>query len=116
MLEVAITSTKCAMRDDFPEFMEFFNNREWEKNDSEGDTPHLDGENADNEGEQPHISNDTSNNLEAILHNSTEIAKNEENAPRSDENFAESAADLPHFVGEDGSETADIKLSENTEV
>ncbi len=33
MLEVAITSIKCALRDEFPEFMEFFNNREWEKKD-----------------------------------------------------------------------------------
>ena len=33
MLEVAITSIKCALRDDFPEFKEFFDNREWEKKD-----------------------------------------------------------------------------------
>ena len=33
MLEVAIVSTKCALRDQFPEFMEYFNNREWEKKD-----------------------------------------------------------------------------------
>ena len=31
MLEVAIVSTKCALRDQFPEFMEYYNNREWEK-------------------------------------------------------------------------------------
>ena len=31
MLEIAIISIKCALRDDFPEFMEFYNNREWEK-------------------------------------------------------------------------------------
>ena len=31
MLEVAIVSTKCALRDQFPEFMGFYNNREWEK-------------------------------------------------------------------------------------
>ena len=30
MLEVAITSIKCALRDDFPEFREFYENREWE--------------------------------------------------------------------------------------
>ena len=33
MLEVAITSLKCALRDDFPEFAEFYANREWEKKD-----------------------------------------------------------------------------------
>lgn len=30
MLEVAITSIKCALREDFPEFGEFYENREWE--------------------------------------------------------------------------------------
>ncbi len=30
MLEVAIISIKCALRDDFPEFREFYKNREWE--------------------------------------------------------------------------------------
>lgn len=30
MLEVAITSTKCALRDEFPEYMEFFNEKGWE--------------------------------------------------------------------------------------
>jgi uncharacterized protein YqhQ len=30
MLEVAIVSTKCALRDEFPEFMEFWNERGWE--------------------------------------------------------------------------------------
>ena len=30
MLEVAIVSTKCALRDEFPEFMEFWNERSWE--------------------------------------------------------------------------------------
>ena len=31
MLEVAIISIKCALRDDFPEFMEFYNAKPWEK-------------------------------------------------------------------------------------
>ncbi len=31
MLECAIVSTKCALRDEFPEFMEFWNERSWEK-------------------------------------------------------------------------------------
>ena len=33
MLEVAIISTKCALREEFPEFMEFYNERSWEKKD-----------------------------------------------------------------------------------
>ena len=32
MLEVAITSIKCALRDDYPEFREFYESRAWEKN------------------------------------------------------------------------------------
>lgn len=31
MLEIAITSIKCALRDDFPEFKEFYELRAWEK-------------------------------------------------------------------------------------
>ena len=33
MLEIAITSIKCALRDDFPEFAEFYESRAWEKKD-----------------------------------------------------------------------------------
>ena len=47
MLEVAITSIKCALRDDFPEFKEFYENREWEpeKNEnSELETPNEETE------------------------------------------------------------------------
>lgn len=33
MLECAITSIKCALRDEFPEFMEFYSERRWEKKD-----------------------------------------------------------------------------------
>ena len=31
MLEIAITSLKCALRDEFPEFLEFYESRGWEK-------------------------------------------------------------------------------------
>ena len=37
MLEIAITSLKCALRDEFPEFREFFENRGWEPKDDESD-------------------------------------------------------------------------------
>lgn len=43
MLEVAIVSTKCALRDEFPEFMEFFNEKGWEPKKEEV----ADGENAE---------------------------------------------------------------------
>ena len=40
MLEVAITSIKCALRDDFPEFMEFWQAKPWQtKADSSEDKP-----------------------------------------------------------------------------
>ena len=44
MLEVAIISIKCALRDDYPEYMEFFVNREWEPKveDSEDDAEAAD--------------------------------------------------------------------------
>ena len=38
MLEIAITSIKCALRDDYPEFMEFYNSRAWEKQDKKDTT------------------------------------------------------------------------------
>lgn len=51
MLEVAIVSTKCALRDDFPEFMEFFTSRAWEKADEAAEITEneigVDGESAD---------------------------------------------------------------------
>jgi hypothetical protein len=53
MLEVAITSLKCALRDDYPEFMEFYQDRPWEPKeiqnesaDSESNTE-LDGAEAE---------------------------------------------------------------------
>jgi len=41
MLEVAITSIKCALRDDFPEFREFYENREWEKRDESAEATEV---------------------------------------------------------------------------
>lgn len=47
MLEVAIISIKCALRDDFPEFMEFYNARPWEKSeDSSVDSSESDKQEA----------------------------------------------------------------------
>jgi uncharacterized protein YqhQ len=53
MLEIAIISIKCALRNDFPEFNEFYELRSWEKKDSE-DEPVEDpeAENAESDEEK----------------------------------------------------------------
>lgn len=49
MLEIAITSLKCALRDEFPEFREFFENRGWEPKADESD----EAESAEDEADEP---------------------------------------------------------------
>ena len=46
MLEVAIVSTKCALRDEFPEFMEFYVNKGWEpkKEECEAEPPQAEAD------------------------------------------------------------------------
>ena len=52
MLEVAITSLKCALRDDFPEFREFYESRGWEPPVKEESSEHpSDDANAESENE-----------------------------------------------------------------
>ena len=51
MLEVAIISIKCALRDDFPEFREFYDAREWEPKNEEPE-----------EAEQPQEASETDSN------------------------------------------------------
>ncbi len=46
MLEVAIVSTKCALRDEYPEFMEFYRARAWETKCDGADTEDNVGEDA----------------------------------------------------------------------
>lgn len=44
MLEIAITSIKCALRDDFPEFREFYESRAWEKKTDELTAPEAESD------------------------------------------------------------------------
>jgi hypothetical protein len=37
MLQIAIISTKCALRDEFPQFMEFYKERPWEEKGGEAE-------------------------------------------------------------------------------
>ena len=59
MLEVAITSIKCALRGEFAEFSEFYENRGWEK-EQEGSLQADEGENesADESSESTHETSD----------------------------------------------------------
>ena len=57
MLEVAIVSIKCALRDEYPEFKEFYENRGWEK---KGE-PTEDGECTDTEADECDAQSDTEN-------------------------------------------------------
>jgi uncharacterized protein YqhQ len=53
MLEVAIISLKCALRDDYPEFMEFYNSKAWEKKapkSTDEAAPEVNEENENSEG------------------------------------------------------------------
>ena len=70
MLEVAIVSTKCALRDEFPEFMEFWNEKSWEPKKAE--TPEN-GEAA--EGEPAEIAEAAE--AEVVSTETTDTAKNE---------------------------------------
>lgn len=83
MLEIAIISIKCALRDDFPEFMEFYNNREWEKKTEEGDDEAA-TEEADTEATiEATEKSDTEATIEATEESDTEatkIAKDEKTA------------------------------------
>ena len=51
MLEVAIVSIKCALRDEFSEFAEFYENRGWEKQDAESEEAESAGEQVFSESE-----------------------------------------------------------------
>lgn len=53
MLEVAIISIKCALREDFPEFSEFYNRREWEPKAEAEENSEAEAEENDNDSEKP---------------------------------------------------------------
>ena len=75
MLEVAITSIKCALRDDFEEFREFFENRAWEEKKDTEITEPTPAESTDNSAEPASDSSDSaSEEATDISENSAENA------------------------------------------
>ena len=62
MLEVAIVSTKCALRDEFPEFMEFWNERSWEAKDEAAEESATADENSANTTEEGATADESTDN------------------------------------------------------
>jgi uncharacterized protein YqhQ len=59
MLEVAITSLKCALRDDYPEFKKFFDDKPWEpKVEEESESTDESSETKDEESNEGSEEND----------------------------------------------------------
>ena len=91
MLEVAIVSIKCALRDEFPEYKEFFDNKEWlpkaEPTEEGGETAEV----ADTE-------TDTANNGEAESLDLPEISLTEA--------VSGPVVDITNPAGEDGANDA----------
>ena len=66
MLEVAIVSIKCALRDDFPEFGEFFASRGWEKK-TEAETEDSDPEETESAPEENMASDASQSNPDSFV-------------------------------------------------
>lgn len=65
MLEIAIISIKCALRDDFPEFKEFYELRCWEKKEeSEEENPTLPSDNIEKADAEETTDSDTPSDAE----------------------------------------------------
>ena len=130
MLEIAIISAKCALRDEFDEFREFFEEKPWEKKAEGADVASTEDEiSAENESAAP-TSGEISAENESVAPTNDEIsaenestaptngeisAENESTAPTNNEDIPESADKAPHS-DENGVESAEIKLSEAEEV
>ncbi len=93
MLEVAITSIKCALRDDFPEFKEFFDTRAWESG--------QDTENA--EAAEPDVKEESAEEAEITEKEENAEAKlaDENTAPENRDAAAETAEQSAEEVGND---------------
>ena len=94
MLEVAIVSIKCALRDDYPEFMEFYQQKGWKKPDTEVSTEESETENGADAPQMPIV--DIAG---------TEQTESADNAPVCEE--AEANAESADTVAERAEQTAD---------
>ena len=128
MLEIAIISAKCALRDEFDEFREYFEAKPWEKTEEKAENsdssptedgaadenaqtlPTADANSAENADFTPTVEADTAAKENEATTNGMLSAENESAAPTNDEISAVNDGEIPH-AEENGAETADIKLS-----
>ena len=84
MLEIAIISTKCALRDEFPEFMEFWNERSWE--------PKTEEASEENAAEDTEATTENTEKPETAVNNEAapEITKETDGATPTEESSEES--------------------------
>ena len=84
MLEIAIISTKCALRDEFPEFMEFWNERSWE--------PKTEEASEENAAEDTEATTENTEKSEAAVNNEAapEVTKETDGATPTEESSEES--------------------------
>lgn len=106
MLEVAIVSAKCALRDEFPEFRDFFDGKEWEPKE---DCPTSTDENTENESPIPHSDVENESISGRDTHLDAFVDANRDGVPHPDDQNSPDTVSAPHFTDKDGSETADIK-------
>ena len=84
MLEIAIISTKCALRDEFPEFMEFWNERSWE--------PKTEEASEENAAEDTEATTENTEKSKAAVNNEAapEVTKETDGATPTEESSEES--------------------------
>ena len=84
MLEIAIISTKCALRDEFPEFMEFWNERSWE--------PKTEEASEENAAEDTEATTENTEKSKAAVNNEAapEVTKETDEATPTEESSEES--------------------------
>lgn len=113
MLEVAITSLKCALRDDFPEFKEFYESRPWEK--KEESLPSDVTEEAANEADSAPLAEVEDMQATKASGDETVSPAIAEEAQRSEAEHAIDATAVTEADESDTTETGDMPAAEGSE-
>ena len=109
MLEVAIVSIKCALRDEFAEFMEFYNARGWEaKATTEGDEAEAEIKVEDNAETEAEAKAETAAEAEAEI-------KAEDNAETEAEAEAEAKSEVEAETKDEAEAKSEVKAEDEAE-